>query len=391
MSLLMDDQTVAAKILEHIANKTTDAADEVWREPVANYTCARRLQLEIKHIMQRWPTVFCPTSALPDRGSYVAREAAGTPLVAVRGEDDEIRVFRNACRHRGTQVAEGSGKTRVFVCAYHGWAYQLDGRLSHVPHEEGFPDLDKSCHGLVPVEAREQDGLVYVVQDPAPGCWDVLADIPLIIESDQQVFTAGDYTVQANWKIFAEGFLEGYHIKPAHKDTFYPYGYDNLNIVETYGRNGRITFPFQRIEKLADVAPAERRVDGRLTYVHHLFPNVMIAILSHFTSVVVLEPDGLGCTRTFAWTLTNRGKLDSDKAVEDAKRDAHFVNNTGQQEDRDLVEAIQRGIASKANDCFTFGRYEKLVSHFHRNLHECIGDTDIDADADSAAALGSNR
>ena len=69
MSLLMDDQTVAEKILEHIANKTTDAADEVWREPVANYTSAARLQLEITHIMQRWPTVFCPASALPERGS----------------------------------------------------------------------------------------------------------------------------------------------------------------------------------------------------------------------------------------------------------------------------------------------------------------------------------
>jgi len=373
--MLMDDQAVAEKVLHHIANKTTDSADEIWREPVANYVSASRLQMEISNIMHRWPTVFCPSSALPDIGSYVARDAAGTPLVAVRGEDGEIRVFRNACRHRGMRVAQGSGKSRLFVCGYHGWAYQLDGRLSHIPHEEGFPKLDKSCHGLVAVEAKEQDGLVYVVQDATPGCWDALAEIPAIIEPDQQVFTAGEYTVQANWKIFTEGFLEGYHIKPTHRDTFYPYGYDNLNIVETYGRNGRITFPFQRIEKLADVAPAERRVDGRLTYVHHLFPNVVIAILSHFTSVVVLEPDGLGRTRTFTWTLTNRGKLDSEKAVEDARRDAHFVNNTGQREDRDMVEAIQYSIASKANDHFTFGRYEKLVSHFHRNLHDCIGDS----------------
>ena len=372
MSTLMDDQTIAEKVLEHIANKTTDAADTVWREPVANYTSTTRLQAEINQVMHCWPTVFCPSSALPEKGSYLARDAAGTPLVAVRGEDGDIRVFRNACRHRGTQVVAGSGKTRVFVCAYHGWAYQLDGELSHVPHEQGFPGLDKSCHGLVAVEAREQHGLVYVVQDPKPDCWAPLADIPPIIEPDQQVFSSGEYTVAANWKVFAEGFLEGYHIKPTHRDTFYPYGYDNLNVVETYGRNGRITYPFQRIEKLADVPPGERRVDGRLTYVHHLFPNVMIPILSHFTNIVILEPDGPSRTRTVTWTLTNRGKSDAEKALEDAQRDADFVSNTGIREDRAVVEAIQRGIASGANDCFTFGRYEKLPGHLHRNLHELI-------------------
>lgn len=386
MPLLMNDQAVATAILEHIANKTTDTAEGVWREPVANYTGEKRMQLEIDHVLHRWPTVFCPASALPDPGSYLTREAAGTPLVAVRGEDGEIRVFRNACRHRGMRVAQGTGKTRVFVCGYHGWAYQLDGRLSHIPHEEGFPDLEKPCHGLVPVASREQDGLVYVVQDPLPGCWDALAKIPRIIETDQHVFTVSEYTVEANWKIFAEGFLEGYHIKPTHRDTFFPYGYDNLNVVETYGRNGRITFPFQRIEKLADLPPEERRVDGRLTYVHHLFPNVMIAILSHFTSVVVLEPESLGRTRTMTWTLTNRGKLDSEKAVEDAKRDANFVNNTGQQEDRDVVEAIQRSIASKANDYFTFGRYEKLAAHFHRNLHHFIDDSIAGTDINSTSS-----
>ena len=58
MSVLMDDRAVAAAILEHIANKTTDTADEVWREPVASYTCENRRQLEIRHILHRWPTVF---------------------------------------------------------------------------------------------------------------------------------------------------------------------------------------------------------------------------------------------------------------------------------------------------------------------------------------------
>ena len=60
----------------------------------------------------------------------------------------------------------------------------------------------------------------------------------------------------ANWKIVVEGFLEGYHIRSTHRETFYPVQFDNLNVVETFGRNSRIAFPYRRINKLRDVPPA---------------------------------------------------------------------------------------------------------------------------------------
>ena len=132
---------------------------EVWREPVANYRSEQRLAAEIEQILRRSPTPFCPSAALPEAGSYVAREAAGVPIVVVRGTDGEVRAFRNACRHRGMQVASGSGCARAFVCRYHGWTYNLEGRLRHIPHEEGFPGFDKDAHPLVPVAASERLGL----------------------------------------------------------------------------------------------------------------------------------------------------------------------------------------------------------------------------------------
>ena len=165
MGILMDDQAVARRVLEHIENGTTDVAPEIWREPVRNYLSKDRLAAEIELVFRRAPTPFCPTAAMSEPGSYVAREAAGTPLLAVRGQDGEVRAFRNACRHRGMPLADGSGQARGFVCRYHGWTYGLDGRLRHVPHEHGFPGLDKVCHGLVPVAARERLGLAFITQD----------------------------------------------------------------------------------------------------------------------------------------------------------------------------------------------------------------------------------
>ena len=39
-----------------------------------------------------------------------------------------------------------------------------------------------------------------------------------------------------------------------------------------------------------------------------------------------------------------------------------------------MVESIQRSLASGANETFEFGRFEGAIAHFHRNLHDLIGD-----------------
>lgn len=367
MAILMDDQRVAQRILDHIENGTTDLGQDVWREPVQNYRSKERMDAEIVRVLRRSPTPFCPSAALPDAGSYVAREAAGTPILAVRAQDGKVRAFRNVCRHRGMQLASGSGCAKAFVCGYHGWTYQLDGKLRHVPHEHGFPGLDKNLHGLVPVRAEERLGLVFVTQDEPALCNDSPDELPDLISPEQQLFATSERVTQANWKILLEGFIEGYHIRPTHGETFYPYGFDNLNVVETFGPNSRVTYPFRRIGKLSAVPPEERRVDGLLTYVYHLFPNVLITVLSRHTNVVVLEPLTLASTKAITYSLTNRGS-DQLEMRKQAERDAEFVSQTGAAEDRAVVCAIQRGIASGANESFTFGRFESAIVNFHRSL-----------------------
>ncbi|MBL8782829.1 MAG: aromatic ring-hydroxylating dioxygenase subunit alpha, partial [Alphaproteobacteria bacterium] len=96
MTLPMSDPHVAARVLKHIADGTTDAGAEVWREPVENYRSQTRLDNDFE-VLRRVPAAFCPSGALPENGSFLAREAAGVPLIAVRGQDGKVRAFRNAC------------------------------------------------------------------------------------------------------------------------------------------------------------------------------------------------------------------------------------------------------------------------------------------------------
>ena len=368
---LLDDAAVAERVLDHVRNRSTDTGDEVWREPVAHYTSAERLEAETTQVLRRMPTPFCPSAALREPGSFVAREAAGVPLLVVRGGDGRVRAFRNACRHRGTQLAGGSGCTRAFVCPYHAWSYGLDGSLRHVPHEQGFPGLDKAQHGLVPVWVEERLGLVFVSQSPPqpddPAPW---AHLPELIGPDQALLQEGASEARVNWKVYLEGFIEGYHIRATHPESFYPYGYDNLTLVERCGRNSRVTYPFRRIEKLAALPPHERRVEGRLTYVYHLFPNAMVTVLSRHTNLVVLEPLAVDRTRLVTYMLSNRGE--PTDTGEGARRDASFVSQTGAREDLEVVLSIQRSLASGANEHFTFGHFESAIAHFHRNLEAAL-------------------
>ncbi len=372
---LMSDGEVAERIFNHIDKQTSDIGDKVWREPVENYHSKTRFADEIR-LLKHLPVPFCPSAAIPNTGDYVARVAAGTPVLVTRDGDGNVRAFRNACRHRGMQVAQGSGCAKYFVCAYHGWAYRLDGSVQHIPHRQGFPDVDEDTHGLVPVEVREQHGLVFVTQEKgiSDGALDGLEQIPDVLTPDQTIFTSSEATADVNWKLNMEANLEGLHIKTLHPESFFPYGYDNLNVVESFGNNNRVTFPFRRIEKLRDTPISKRNVAGQLTYVYHLFPNVVIAVLSNHTSVTISEPLTTTSTRFTTYRLTNPGESSAKQNVDRAKRDAGFLADTGLREDAAAVRAIQAGLTSGANEHFTFGHYEKAIVHFHEVMEACLQD-----------------
>ncbi|HIG41514.1 MAG: aromatic ring-hydroxylating dioxygenase subunit alpha [bacterium] len=371
MAILKTDTEVIQQIFEHIDQGTTDRGDETWQEPTINYTSEDRFNEEIE-LLRHLPIVFAPSVALKDKGCYIARTVAGVPIIVVRDKDDGLKAFRNACRHRGMALAEGQGKISVFRCGYHGWAYGLDGALQHVPHDSGFPDLDFSCNGLVRLHSvSETDGLIYICIDE-PIDQGALAEMPQVLPDGYEVFDTGEYEQAFNWKLNIEATLEGYHIKPTHEKTFYPYGYDNLNVVETFGANSRVTFPFRRIESLRDVPESDRDISGKVTYVYNVFPNCTVAILSNHVSVSISEPISPSVTHYHTFRL---GKLDGNETEEDIERmqrDARFVSDTGLEEDNAVVAKIQHGLKSGANSHFNYGQFEKAIVHLHKNLKRLV-------------------
>lgn len=379
-----DDADIVRRILAHIDASTTDEG-EPWREPVENYLDANLFVEELR-VLRRLPSAFIPSAAIPNPGDHVERISFGVPLFAVRGHDRRARVFRNACRHRAMTLVEGPGCSHSIVCRFHGWTYRLDGRLAHIPHAEGFPDLDMSTRGLVEVASREVDGLVVI--DPLDDNGDdslragdgsmmtALTDgspwrdklIPF-----ERLVSAESIVRSMNWKVLVEQFLEGYHIRSTHHDTFFPLQYDDLNVVEQFGPNSRITFPYRNIERLRDRPESSWTVDRRLTYVYHLFPNTMVATLPGHTAVVTIDPVDVDHSTVTTYTLATPAAADEasiDDAAENNGVNGPSLLSRGALEDNEMSAGVQRGLRAGANAFVEFGRHESAVGHFHTVLGE---------------------
>jgi phenylpropionate dioxygenase-like ring-hydroxylating dioxygenase large terminal subunit len=363
----LNESDAIERIFNHIDNGTTDLGDTVWKEPVSNYHSKERFDAEIS-LLRRSPIPYCPSAALPDNGSFIARTASGTPLLVVRGEDGVVRAFINACKHRGMKVADGSGcKKKAFVCPYHAWAYDLNGKLKNIPGQEAFPEIDINDTGLSEISAIEKGGIVYVTQE-GEIAEHMLKNAIDFFEPDQKLFSYNEVVDEANWKLLTETLLEGYHIKSLHKDTFYPFGLDNINLVETSGPNSRVIFPFKRIETIRHMNPNERRLNGVATSVFHLFPNASISILSKHSSLTIMEPLSPSSVKIINYLVYNSKINGKDISLEEAKKDAKFVNESGQNEDREAARAIQETVTTSANSHLTFGFFEKAIVNFHQHL-----------------------
>lgn len=374
---LFTDIEVVQRIFTHIDNATTDLGKQSWKEPTDNYRSKARLAAELK-ILQSRSIVFCPSSALPNIGDYIAREAANVPLIVVRGLDGVVRGFRNACRHRGVKLADGKGCARALVCPYHGWAYSLNGNLLSIPHEAGFPDVDKVTRGLVIVACVESNGLIFINQNPQTNIErdiekgidkDIeqgIGAIPQIIPDDCRLVRSASQIVKANWKLYLESSLEGYHIRQTHRSTFYPVQYDNLTVVEAFGENSRVTFPYQSIEGLRHSKHTDISVDGRLTYVYHLFPNVVISTFPGCIQVNVLEPIDETTTEQHTYLVSAIGENDTPRL--DAVNAGQEFAAKGANEDIQIVLSAQQGLASNANAYLEFGLFESAIVRLHTHL-----------------------
>ena len=346
--------------------------------PARWYTDADFLALEAEMIFYK---TWQPVGRLEDClrvGDFFSCEILDKPLVVVRNSAGDLRAFYNVCPHRAAVVAQGRGNRKSLQCKYHGWTYDLDGKLLRAPEFEGVKNWDKSAVCLQPIQIEAWGPWIFVNLDPdAPPMRTVYGDIYDEIAAagfnlDQmRLIERRDYLINCNWKVYVDNYLEGYHLPIAHPGLFREIDYDQYR-VDTY------RFYSKQHAPIRDVAAGDARDrryirsgEGEEDALYYwIFPNVMLNVYLDNTSINIVIPVGHDKTLTiFEWYFESPG---TGPGWESMQQIIAFSDEI-QQEDIELCEWVQRGLQSGVYDC---GRFSVLrengVHHFQSLVHEFL-------------------
>lgn len=197
------------------------------------YTSDEIFTQEIERIFGKAWLFVAHESEISSPGDFVARTMAAEPVVVIRQEDGSVGVFLNSCRHRGVKVCrEDSGNKRRFVCPYHGWVYERDGKLVTTAFDQLFPaDFKTSDWGLIEVPRVEiYRGLIFASWNTnAVPLTNYLGDFAWYLDLFIGRTPGGTHVlappqrsrVKANWKIAAINFgTDNQHTYTTHVGPF---------------------------------------------------------------------------------------------------------------------------------------------------------------------------
>ena len=193
-----------------------------WALEQRFYTDPAVYQLELERILLRNWFVAGHVSQIPDRGDFIVSRLDKESAIVVRGSDGDVRAFANVCRHRGSRIClDDSGSARHFECPYHGWMYDVDGKLTAA---RAMPeDFDKSAYGLKPVSLEILGGVIFICFSDTPPSLaaarrDLAEPMALFDIEGLKVAATKTYAIEANWKLAIENYQECYHCATAHPE-----------------------------------------------------------------------------------------------------------------------------------------------------------------------------
>lgn len=348
--------------------------------PAWTYDSAEFLALEKESVFMRSWQLVGHVSELRDPGDFLRFDLLGESAIVLRDDAGELRAFHNVCRHRAYRLLSGGdGRCDRFIrCRYHGFTYDLAGRLVAVPGEEHFDAFDKAAFGLVPVETEVFLGFVFIrfVGDDGPSVADQFAPfkdaLALYRTAEMQPF--GERAVQeirADWKNAIDNNIEAYHVPVAHPGlqrlygTTYSFEVQPLGVSRGGGRlrdqpsSNWSERHYQRL--LPDVAhlPEERK---RSWLYYSMFPNLAFDVypdMIDYFQILPVSP-GRSVSRSRSYALA-----DSRREMRAARYLNLRINRQVGLEDVDLVEGVQAGLASRSYSVGRLSGKEARVKQFH--------------------------
>jgi nitrite reductase/ring-hydroxylating ferredoxin subunit len=359
----------------------------MFRNRVSAYSCRERASLERERLFRDQPIFMGLAARLAKPGDFLSEDVGGMPVLMTRGADGRVMAFANICRHRGAPVAQGCGNARAFTCPYHGWTYDLAGRLLGTTDKVGFAGIDLASHGLARLPAAERHGMLFVRPKPAQpgegveidvdaGLGPLAADLAALRLETYPMFSADRIAPRINWKFAIDTFLEGYHIPHLHRKTIAPYFVGNCGVFKSGGLNGRLSVPKTSIDEIRSHPETERDYRRHVVSIYQLFPNALL----------IWQLDHIEIWRAFPAPGSGRDdpshcevEMTIYRPAESRRPDAYWEKNrdiairTVMEEDFPLGERMQIGFESGGTEEVIYGRNEPSLVHFHTSIRNALG------------------
>lgn len=320
-------------------------ADRPMGMPGAYYTSQDQFEHEAATVLRQGWHCLGRADEIPEPGDFFTVQLLNEPLIVVRGDDHQVRVLANVCRHRGMPLAEGRGTTKRFVCSYHAWAYGRDGALLRAARMEnaGFDAKNCKLHGH---NVTLWNGFIYVNLDKAvvpfehPDLDGLLA--PYETEKMRLVHVAEE-NWHTNWKCLVENFMEGYHLSVVHPQTLH--GYTPTGLARklltgpgftSYGAN----YPGD-IPSRGDGAPGLSDAERKRSTLFAKFPTQVASQAASLLVSISIFPIHAGLIRV-KWTMSTYGDNLDDETIAQRIKLWEEVNR----EDREKLERMQVALGS---------------------------------------------
>jgi phenylpropionate dioxygenase-like ring-hydroxylating dioxygenase large terminal subunit len=370
-----------------------DCTDPEATVAVTRYTSEDVYQREITQLFRKLPLIALHSSEL-QAGQVLAHDGYGVPMLISRDKDGMVRAHLNVCRHRGTRLIESTtamDKASI-VCPYHGWTYQLDGKLRHRLHAESFDKKDCADEDLVALPVEERHGLIWVKAntdkasqpiDIAAYLGELDAEMPFYEIENLTHFRTIEAEYPANWKLIVDAFLESYHIRVLHKNTIAPFFTDGITAGGRFGsdldgkphihslvaRRAAQAWSEQTDAQIQKSMPTNiRELSELVTPSQVIFPNTITIFHPDYLSLITLYPTSAGTLRWTHKMLIPKAQSGSDWTPHWEKTFNLIERGVFQAEDIHTAITIQNGFASGANAHLRLGRIELAVSWFHSSV-----------------------
>jgi phenylpropionate dioxygenase-like ring-hydroxylating dioxygenase large terminal subunit len=378
-----DQVAYIERLLGMARTNTRDDAPGLSHAPVREYFDPARYESEVGLLFRRYPVVVAFSGQLRKPGDFVTHNDTGQPILVVRGTDGVLRAFLNVCRHRSATVepkACGAGK-RAFVCPYHGWSYDLTGRLLGISDGAAFGDVDREQYGLRSLAVAEKYGLVWVVPTALDAGQDAALDIDAYLGPVRHDLATWDMTnwelhsavpirPRMNWKLVVDTFLEQYHFRYAHGGSVYGLFLDNIAAFEQMDRHLCAVAAKRNLAEVEKQPPDAWRILDHAVVLYHLFPNTVLIYGKDHCSVFATFP--VSAEESIMHLSVMVDPQERAKKPEDYWNGTFHMLQKALGEDFAIGEGIQRNFHTDANSRQTFGKFEKALGWYHDGIHTAL-------------------